>query len=109
MEKHTKTNGFRGIQSSQSSFKEVGSIEISNTNPLIILILRSRSAKRKARQNEKQNENDVKEKERLTAVKRSFSFVTPFGFEPKTYCLEGSCSIQLSYGTSQKKNYESKI
>ncbi len=24
--------------------------------------------------------------------------VTPFGFEPKTYCLEGSCSIQLSYG-----------
>ena len=23
----------------------------------------------------------------------------PFGFEPKTYCLEGSCSIQLSYGT----------
>jgi hypothetical protein len=27
-------------------------------------------------------------------------FVIPFGFEPKTYCLEGSCSIQLSYGTS---------
>ncbi len=26
--------------------------------------------------------------------------VTPFGFEPKTYCLEGSCSIQLSYGAS---------
>ena len=25
--------------------------------------------------------------------------VIPFGFEPKTYCLEGSCSIQLSYGT----------
>ena len=24
----------------------------------------------------------------------------PFGFEPKTYCLEGSCSIQLSYGAS---------
>ena len=24
--------------------------------------------------------------------------MTPFGFEPKTYCLEGSCSIQLSYG-----------
>ncbi len=23
----------------------------------------------------------------------------PFGFEPKTYSLEGSCSIQLSYGT----------
>ena len=27
----------------------------------------------------------------------------PFGFEPKTYCLEGSCSIQLSYGTGHKK------
>ena len=27
--------------------------------------------------------------------------VIPFGFEPKTYCLEGSCSIQLSYGTVQ--------
>jgi site-specific DNA recombinase len=31
-----------------------------------------------------------------------FSFlVTPFGFEPKTYCLEGSCSIQLSYGADK--------
>ena len=26
-------------------------------------------------------------------------FVIPSGFEPETYCLEGSCSIQLSYGT----------
>jgi hypothetical protein len=25
--------------------------------------------------------------------------VIPEGFEPSTYCLEGSCSIQLSYGT----------
>ena len=24
--------------------------------------------------------------------------VRPAGFEPATYCLEGSCSIQLSYG-----------
>ena len=31
------------------------------------------------------------------------SLVIPFGFEPKTYCLEGSCSIQLSYGTSKIK------
>ena len=23
---------------------------------------------------------------------------TPAGFEPATYCLEGSCSIRLSYG-----------
>ncbi len=30
--------------------------------------------------------------------------VIPFGFEPKTYCLEGSCSIQLSYGTKNKKS-----
>ena len=26
-------------------------------------------------------------------------FVIELGFEPKTYCLEGSCSIQLSYST----------
>ena len=25
--------------------------------------------------------------------------VIPLGLEPKAYCLEGSCSIQLSYGT----------
>jgi hypothetical protein len=25
--------------------------------------------------------------------------VIPPGLEPGTYCLEGSCSIQLSYGT----------
>ena len=29
------------------------------------------------------------------------------GLEPKTYCLEGSCSIQLSYQT--EKNYFCKI
>ena len=26
-------------------------------------------------------------------------YVIQLGFEPKTYCLEGSCSIQLSYWT----------
>jgi hypothetical protein len=39
-------------------------------------------------------------------MKREFHrvlLVIPFGFEPKTYCLEGSCSIQLSYGTEVKK------
>ena len=29
-----------------------------------------------------------------------FGSVIPIGFEPMAYCLEGSCSIQLSYGTS---------
>jgi hypothetical protein len=33
--------------------------------------------------------------------------VIPFGFEPKTYCLEGSCSIQLSYGTKYFLIYQS--
>ncbi len=28
-----------------------------------------------------------------------YHFVIELGFEPKTYCLEGSCSIQLSYST----------
>ena len=28
-------------------------------------------------------------------------FVIPSGFEPETYCLEGSCSIQLSYWTKK--------
>ena len=26
----------------------------------------------------------------------------PLGFEPKTLCLEGRCSIQLSYGRNRK-------
>ncbi|MEN9400726.1 MAG: hypothetical protein RL632_1829 [Bacteroidota bacterium] len=34
------------------------------------------------------------------------AFVIPFGFEPKTYCLEGSCSIQLSYGTRESEAFE---
>ena len=29
-----------------------------------------------------------------------YSLVIPSGFEPEAYCLEGSCSIQLSYGTN---------
>ena len=29
----------------------------------------------------------------------SLALVIPAGFEPATYCLEGSCSIQLSYET----------
>ena len=29
-------------------------------------------------------------------------FVTQSGFEPETYCLEGSCSIQLSYWANRR-------
>ena len=32
-------------------------------------------------------------------MSRSFFLVIPLRLERKTYCLEGSCSIQLSYGT----------
>ena len=31
-------------------------------------------------------------------------YVIPLGLEPKAYCLEGSCSIQLSYGTDLTAN-----
>jgi hypothetical protein len=44
--------------------------------------------------------SDEKEKAPSTVVEGAFIRVTPFGFEPKTYCLEGSCSIQLSYGAN---------
>ena len=30
------------------------------------------------------------------------SLATPAGFEPATTCLEGKCSIQLSYGVSAR-------
>jgi hypothetical protein len=30
--------------------------------------------------------------------------VIRIGFKPMTYCLEGSCSIQLSYRTSGRKD-----
>jgi hypothetical protein len=33
-------------------------------------------------------------------------FVIPSGFEPETYCLEGSCSIQLSYETIFNKKWK---
>jgi hypothetical protein len=32
--------------------------------------------------------------------------VIPSGFEPETYCLEGSCSIQLSYETICNKKWK---
>ena len=45
-------------------------------------------------------ENLVQYKKYNKTKKPSFSrrfSVTQSGFEPETYCLEGSCSIQLSY------------
>ena len=30
-------------------------------------------------------------------------YVIPLGLEPKTVCLEGRCSIQLSYGTRRTR------
>ena len=37
-------------------------------------------------------------KQRMRALKRlALNYVTRIGFKPMTYCLEGSCSIQLSY------------
>ena len=33
-------------------------------------------------------------------------FVIPLGLEPKTYSLEGCCSIQLSYGTNLIAKYK---
>jgi hypothetical protein len=36
----------------------------------------------------------------------AFHFVIRIGFEPMTYCLEGSCSIQLSYRTNNQKQKE---
>ena len=33
------------------------------------------------------------------SITLTFIFVIRLGLEPKTYCLEGSCSIQLSYRT----------
>ena len=32
--------------------------------------------------------------------------VLRLGFEPKTYCLEGSCSIQLSYRSKQDTQFD---
>ena len=32
-------------------------------------------------------------------VSSCWVMVIRLGLEPKTYCLEGSCSMQLSYGT----------
>ena len=35
--------------------------------------------------------------------------VIPLGLEPKTVCLEGRCSIQLSYGTIATRCKDAKL
>ena len=42
--------------------------------------------------------------QRLRKAVRSNVMVAPVGLEPTTYCLEGSCSIQLSYRTMGRKD-----
>ncbi len=53
------------------------------------------SFRQEVTQIEKRNILEIKRSEKSTSGK----VVIPIGFEPMTYCLEGSCSIQLSYGT----------
>ncbi len=40
---------------------------------------------------------------------RGDNVVIPLGLEPKTVCLEGRCSIRLSYGTGSKAVQRCKI
>ena len=37
------------------------------------------------------------------------AIVIPSGLEPETVCLEGRCSIQLSYGTSRERFRSAKV
>ncbi len=49
--------------------------------------------------------HNTKEKGSQVLKLNSLTFnVIPPGLEPGTYCLEGSCSIQLSYGTINQIN-----
>ena len=42
-------------------------------------------------------------KKAIFLYENGFNNVIRIGFEPMTYCLEGSCSIQLSYRTKSIK------
>ena len=47
----------------------------------------------------KNNISDKITKSKQKVTLHGILMVVPAGFEPATHCLEGSCSIQLSYGT----------
>ena len=44
--------------------------------------------------------HDAKRERIIVAISAAAEMATPAGIEPATSCLEGTCSIQLSYGVT---------